>query len=241
MPRRFRRPVLFALAALLAPIVATSIWATLTVLQARRATPERLAEARRRRPLTLKPTDLSRWQLDALLSVEDPSFYRHRGVDFHTPGQGLTTITQALVKWIYFERFEPGAVNKLRQTVIARWALHPALSKESQLELFINLVYLGTVEGEPVHGLGRAALAYYHKPVTELDQPEYLSLVAMINSPVGFHVRDRPAANAERVRRIQRLLSGDYKPKALRDMYYGPLDAETQAHLAPVSYQPSLY
>lgn len=241
MTRRFRRRILLALAALLAPIVATLVWSTITVLEARGATPELLAEARRRLPLTLKPTDLSRWQLDALLSVEDPSFYQHHGVDLHTPGQGLTTITQALVKWIYFEHFTPGPANKLRQTVIARWALDPALSKESQLELFINMVYLGTVEGEPIHGLGRAALAYYRKPVGELDQPEYLSLVAMINSPVGFHLRDRPAANAERVRRMQKLLSGEYKPKALRDMYYGPLDAETQAYLAPFSYQPSLY
>lgn len=63
----------------------------------------------------------------------------------------------------------------------------------------------------------------------------------MINSPEGFHLRRGAAANAERVHRIQELLAGEYTPKALRDMYYGPLDAETQSYLAPASYQPSLY
>jgi membrane peptidoglycan carboxypeptidase len=118
----------------------------------------------------------------------------------------------ALVKWIYFQHFKPGLVNKVRQTLIARYALDPALTKHSQLELFINTVYLGAVDGEPIHGLTRAALAYYHKPVADLAEPEYLSLVAMINSPSGFDLRRRPAANTERVRRIQRLLAGDYRP-----------------------------
>lgn len=47
---------------------------------------------------TLDISDLSAWQLDALLKIEDPAFYRHKGVDLKTPGAGLTTITQSLVK-----------------------------------------------------------------------------------------------------------------------------------------------
>ena len=30
-------------------------------------------------------------RLAMLLKVEDPGFFRHRGIDFSTPGQGMTT------------------------------------------------------------------------------------------------------------------------------------------------------
>jgi membrane carboxypeptidase/penicillin-binding protein len=236
-----RRRVLLIVAILLSPLLAGAVWCVVVTLQARRDSPALLAKTRSDAPLTLPLSAMSPWQKDALLRVEDPSFYEHRGVDLHTPGQGLTTITQALVKWIYFEHFRPGVFNKIRQTLIAHYVLDPSLSKSAQLELFINRVYLGSMDGVPVHGLARAAEVYYGKPFAKLGETEYLSLVALINSPDGFHLRRRPAANAERVRRIQKLLSGEYEPKALRDMYYGPLDTETQSYLAPVSYQPSLY
>ena len=236
-----RRRVLLLVAFLLAPLVAGAAWCVAVTLQARHQSAALLAKVRRDFPPTLPLAALSPWHKDALLRVEDPSFYQHHGVDLHTPGQGLTTITQALVKWIYFEHFRPGVLNKIRQTLIARYALDPSLSKSAQLELFINRVSLGSMDGTPVYGLARAAELYYGKPFALLGDTEYLSLIAMINSPEGFHLRRRPAANAERVRRIEKLLAGEYTPKALRDMYYGPLDGETQSYLAPASYQPSLY
>ncbi len=236
-----RRRVLLVIAFLLSPLVAGAVWCVAVTLQARHQSAALLAQVRRDFPPTLPLAALSAWHQDVLLRVEDPSFYQHHGVDLHTPGQGLTTITQALVKWIYFEHFRPGVLNKIRQTLIARYALDPSLSKSAQLELFINRVYLGSTDGAPVYGLARAAEVYYGRPFSLLGDTEYLSLIAMINSPEGFHLQRRPAANAERVRRIEKLFAGEYTPKALRDMYYGPLDADTQSYLAPVSYQPSLY
>ena len=223
-----RRRVLLIVVILLSPLLAggSGAWSSFCKLAIDSAA--LLAKTRSDAPLTLPLSAMSAWQKDALLRVEDPSFYEHHGVDLHTPGQGLTTITQALVKWIYFEHFRPGVFNKLRQTLIAHYVLDPSLSKLAQLKLFINRVYLGSMDGVPVYGLARAAEVYYGKPFAKLEEAEYLSLVAVINSPDGFHLRRRPAANGERVRRIQKLLSGEYEPKALRDMYYGPLDAETQ-------------
>lgn len=222
-------------------LVASAIWPVAVVVRARQASGDLIADARRRVPLVLTVDRLSAWQQQALLRVEDPSFYQHHGIDLHTPGQGLTTITQSLVKWIYFERFVPGVFNKLRQSLIARYVLDGALSKSAQIDLYVNMVYLGQSNGRAVRGFAEAARAYYGKPFEQLDETEYLSIIAMINSPEGFHVQRRAAANTERVRRIRKLLSGEYQPNGLRDMYYGPLDAETQSYLAPVSYQPSLY
>ena len=42
--------------------------------------------------------DLSQRQKEILIKVQDPGFYNHNGIDLSTPGAGLTTITQAIVK-----------------------------------------------------------------------------------------------------------------------------------------------
>jgi membrane peptidoglycan carboxypeptidase len=185
-------------------------------------------------PLQLK--DLSPWQQEALLKVEDPGFHHHGGVDFSTPGQGITTLTQGLVKLLYFDKFQPG-LAKLRQTLIAALVLDPLVSKQDQLLLFINLVPMG---GQ-TRGLAEAAQAYYHKPFAELSQDEYLALVGTIIAPATFNPQRYPQRNQERVARIKKLLGGEYKPKGLMDLYYGPLDEETRQGLPPLSYFDSYY
>ena len=42
----------------------------------------------------------------------------------------------------------------------------------------------------------------------------------MMVAPNGLNVEREPVLNAERVERIKRLLSGDYKPQGLMDVYY---------------------
>jgi membrane carboxypeptidase/penicillin-binding protein len=187
----------------------------------------------------LKVSDLSQWQLDALLAVEDPNFYNHNGVDLKTPGAGITTITQGLVKIFYFEEFKPG-FDKIKQTLIARFVMDRLVTKDEQLTLFLNYVYLGNIKGKLVRGFEQAAKAYYNKTVKKLSKDEYLSIVAMIIAPNNFHINDHPEANAERTKRIKKVVSGEYKPKKLMDLYYGELDEETQKGLPPASYFPSL-
>jgi membrane peptidoglycan carboxypeptidase len=184
----------------------------------------------------LAVTDLSPRQREILLKVEDPAFYRHHGVDLTTPGAGLTTITQALVKVLYFEKFQPG-VAKIRQTLIAYYALDPLVGKDEQLRLFINLIGLG----EGTRGFAEGARHYFGKEFKGLTDDEFTALVAMIVAPQNFNLRQHPERNQERVARIKRLVAGQYQPKGLCDQYYGPLDAETQKGLAPFSYFASYY
>ncbi|HCJ66499.1 MAG TPA: glycosyl transferase family 51 [Elusimicrobia bacterium] len=211
------------------------------VVKARTETPAIIKKALNKENITLKVENLSQWQLNALLAVEDPNFYKHQGVDLKTPGAGITTITQALVKIYYFDKFKPGFFAKLKQTLIARFALDPLVSKNDQLKLFINNVYLGKARDKQVYGLENAAELYYHKKFRRLTENEYLSIVAMIIAPNNFNILTKPAANAERTKRIKKVVSGEYKPKHLMDIYYGLLDKETQKGLAPVSYLPSIY
>ena len=210
------------------------------ILKARINTPGIIQKALGAEAIKLKAKDLSRWQQDALLAVEDPNFYHHHGIDLKTPGAGITTITQGLVKIFYFEHFKPG-IAKLRQSLIARYALDPLVSKDIQLTLFLNYIYLGKIEGKTIRGFAEAAKAYYKKPFNKLSEEEYLSMVAMIIAPENFNIITRPQANAERTGRIKKVVSGEYKPKNLMDLYYGKLDEDTIRGLAPASYYPSIY
>ena len=234
-----RKPLKLVLLGLALPILFVFGYYSVVVLQARRDTP-RLIRQVLNAGTALQASDLSPWQRRALLAIEDPGFYRHHGVDLQTPGAGLTTIAQSLVKTCYFAHFQPG-LAKIRQTLIARFALDPLVSKDDQLTMFINTINLGSMDGKPVIGLAAAARAYYRKDVAELSEYEYLSLVAMIVAPRNFDLLERPAANAERTRRLARVVSGEYRPTQLMDIYYGRLDAETREGLAPASYFPALY
>ena len=191
--------------------------------------------------LPLDVSDLTESQVQILLAVQDPGFWDHRGVDLTTPGAGMTTITQGLVKRFYFEQFRPGPA-KIKQTLIAVLALDPYVAKEDQLRLFINSCYLGSKDGQAVEGFGDAAQAYYGKPLEELGEDEYISLVAMLIAPGTFNVDRHPDWNAERVARIKQLVSGEYQPKGVFDLYYGEMsDDVREAGLPPLSYFAAYY
>lgn len=173
----------------------------------------------------LRGHDLSGRQKEILVKVQDPGFYGHDGIDLKTPGAGLTTITQAIVKKLYFKKFRPG-IAKIEQTLIACLAVDGLISKDEQVTLFINTMYFGKVDGKPVIGLKSAANAYYRKPLKTLTEEEYISLIAMIVMPSTFHLLDHPEWNRDRTNRIKALLSGKYKPKGLMDQFYGRLPQE---------------
>jgi hypothetical protein len=63
----------------------------------------------------------------------------------------------------------------------------------------------------------------------------------MIIAPGNFNIIKNPEANAKRTERIKKVISGEYKPKSLMDIYCGELDKKDQKGLAPASYYPSLY
>jgi len=159
--------------------------------------------------------DLSDYQLKALLKVEDPAFYEHNGLDINTPGAGITTITQAIVKRLYFDEFKQG-LPKIRQTIIAMWAVDSLVSKEDQLNTFLNIVPFnkGGV------GFSEASQYYYGKEFHELTNDEYLSLLAMLIAPRQYDIKDFPEKNQERVRRIKLVLDGKYAPRGNSDYFY---------------------
>lgn len=232
MARLFRRIGLAALAGLLGAF----LYYAWVIYSAREYTVGTLLPAYRNTPFSLAVSDLSPRQVEILLKVEDPRFFEHNGVDLSTPGAGITTITQALVKHLYFEKFSPG-IAKVKQTAIARFALDPLMDKDDQLRLFINTAYLGP----DAIGFARASEAFFGKPFSQLNEDQYIALVAMLIAPAIFDVRRYPERNRERVERIKRVVNGEYVPRGLFDVFYGKLDKDIQQGIPPMSYFESYY
>jgi len=186
------------------------------VWRAKQRTPEVLREAAEG-PLRLSALSAERQQ--ELLAVEDPRFFRHHGVDFSTPGQGMTTITQGLVKIFYFDKFVPG-VAKIEQSLIARFVLDPSMSKADQLHAFLNHAYFGTYAGQDVVGFEAASEVYFGRSFDRLNNDQFLSVVAMLMAPDRLDPLTHRGSNRERVLRIKLLLSGECRPEGLRDVTY---------------------
>lgn len=148
------------------------------------------------------PSALSEERLATLLKVQDPNFWSHEGVDWSAPL--ATTVTQSVVKKLYFEKFEPG-VAKIEQTLIAYFAVGPLTSKNAQLAAFID-----------VNGLEAAAQKWFGKSLGALDDDEYLSLLATNNTP---KIAPGTPENEERVARIKRYLAGQCERRGLADVW----------------------
>lgn len=140
-------------------------------------------------------------------------------MDLTTPGAGHTTITQALAKIHCFDGFRPGIHAKLKQTACAL-ALDRHLDKDTQLTLLLNTASLGPGPDGPVSGFPAAALAYFGKPLEQLERREFITLVAMLIGPVAHHPERGPQRLARRVARIEAMLAGHCRPADHQDVHY---------------------
>ncbi len=158
-----------ALVALVVAIGILTAYEAYAVWRAESRTDEILAAALSK-PQKISVAQLSAEQMDILLKVEDPAFFEHSGVDVSSPGQGMTTITQGLVKFLYFDPFRPGFA-KIEQSLIAWLVLNRHLTKDQQLALFLNQAYFGERGGWPcaasrTHRLLISVSRLRHFPVT---------------------------------------------------------------------------
>ncbi len=161
--------------------------------------------------------DLTQRKLNQFLEIEDPAFWKHNGVDLETKGAGFTTITQSLSKRLAFEQFKPG-LRKIRQTTYAL-GLEKKLSKREILALFFDSAELGNGPTGWMTGMFGTSQQIYGKPPADLTDHEWLRLVAVGIAPKQFNLLAPDEKLAERVRRIERLLSGKCKPQNVRDVW----------------------
>lgn len=184
-----------------------------SIIDYRQQTTELFADAMGRQQDILRGSGLTAWQMESFLIVQDHDFFSHGGTNFS--GGTMTTITQALAKTLYFDSFSPG-LAKIKQSLLARFALDPVISKEDQLSLFLSSVYLGGAAGDlQVSGFRQGAQAFFGKSLEDLTKEEFLSLLAALPAPNRLNPYLNPEENAKRTREIAGLLSGTCKSAGL--------------------------
>jgi membrane carboxypeptidase/penicillin-binding protein len=157
--------------------------------------------------VSVSPKDmgLSQKRRDILVNIQDPTFLVHSGIEWPSP-LTTTTITQSLVKKLFFKKFTKG-FKKIEQTLIARFVVNPNISKETQLVAFMSTAYFGEKDGKQLYGFDQGARSWFNKSLSELNDDEYLSLLAMLPAP--NLLKPNTEASRERVRRIKQVLSGE--------------------------------
>ena len=140
---------------------------------------------------------------DAFVAAEDVRFRRHFGIDpigmaralmrnVKAGGiaQGGSTIPQQVVKQ-HFLTNERTWRRKFTEIALAI-SLDARLSKNDILELYLNDVYLGHHNGNPILGVDEASRLYFDKPPKDLRADEAALLAAMIRAPNRDTPEKRP-------------------------------------------------
>jgi len=196
----FRRIILFALAALAAMYLfwAVALIALRTVnppttgVQIQRRVEAWVQNTRYRKRYTFVPLSKISPELQhAVISAEDGTFYRHHGIDWAETekvaqesqdkgqlGRGASTITQQLVKNLFFTTHR-NPVRKAFEYTLAPMA-DTILGKRRVLELYLNVVEWGP---SGIYGIEEAAKYHYHVPASRLDREESARLAAILPSP----------------------------------------------------------
>jgi penicillin-binding protein 1A len=132
----------------------------------------------------------------AFLAAEDASFYEHRGLDYFgmlraivvnvragRTKQGASTITQQVIKNVYFES-QRSYERKIKETILAR-RLEQLLTKDEIFGLYLNHIYLG--HGR--YGIEEAARYYFGKKARDLGLEEAAALAGLVASPERYSPR----------------------------------------------------
>lgn len=163
--------------------------------------------------IPMRKQDIPRVLRQAVLASEDRRFYTHQGVDIKglaravrrdlksgEAEQGASTITQQLVKTVYYPEDDvkdakTANATALRRTIDRGWRklriavianrLDRELSKDEILYEYLGNVFLGN----GAYGMAAAAETYFRKPITDLTASEAATLVGVIPAPSKYEPR----------------------------------------------------
>ncbi len=199
-----------------------------------------------RAPVTLK--EVAPGAIAAVISIEDRTFFSHRGVDpksilralsadLHSGGlvQGGSTITQQLVKNTLIENPRRNLQRKVREAVLAM-RLEQIYTKDEILDLYLNTVYFGRA----AYGIRAASERYFHEQPIDLTIPQAAMLAGVISAPSGYDPILHPAAARQRRHEVLVAMreTGVISEAAVDafDRYPLPKRAYNIATIAPTSY-----
>lgn len=130
----------------------------------------------------------------SLIGVEDTRFIQHQGVDpkailraivadlkAMSFVQGGSTLTQQLVKNVLLSN-EKSIERKLKEMILSIF-IELKFSKQEILEIYLNEVYWGAIQGIRIKGIYAASLFYFDKKIEEVDFYESIILISMLRGP----------------------------------------------------------
>lgn len=139
--------------------------------------------------------EVSPYLRKAVLTSEDPSFFRHRGfiteafkqsiiknIKTKKFARGASTISMQLVKNVFLTR-EKTLSRKLEEILLVYILENNRIAgKERMLEVYFNVIEWGP----NIYGIGEAAQYYFQKHPSELSLDECVYLASIIPRPKAF-------------------------------------------------------
>jgi len=150
---------------------------------------------------------MSKYLQQAIVAAEDHGFYHHSGISLESilraefanlraghVVQGGSTITQQLVKNLYFSDDKRTFLAKLKEAVMAV-ELNQRYSKDQILEAYLNYVYFGRGS----FGVEQGAQKYFGRHASQLDLAQSAYLAGLVNAPsrLSTHVGDAQTRERE--------------------------------------------
>lgn len=132
--------------------------------------------------------------IEALVAIEDTSFFEHNGVNIDAifraavkiiksggkTMEGASTLTQQFIKNTELTP-ERTITRKIREALLA-YKMETILTKEQILERYLNFIFFG----HGYYGVKTAASGYFHKNLNELSFKEIAMLVGMPKAPSSY-------------------------------------------------------
>ncbi len=187
-----------------------------------------LGSPERRRVVSL--SQIPKHFLDAVIAAEDPSFYKHEGIDYGAIlraqvmnllggrigpgrwGQGGSTITQQVVKLLLLTP-EKTARRKIQEFILAR-RLSRQLSKEEILTIYVNQINYGSGH----YGCEEAAQHYFGKSIHDVTLGEAAFLAGVPQRPESHSPYKNPeSALSRRVYVLRQMVEHGYIDRATAD------------------------
>jgi len=175
-------------------------------------------EREKRRPVALSA--IQPRLVEAVLSIEDRRYYEHPGVDpigvlgavkSYVTGRrsylaGGSTLTQQLVRNVFFTKFEGMTLAEARRRDPKRKALEifvsliltSRASKDDILEMYLNNVPLGQRGSFAVFGVAEASKLFFGKDVSNVSLAEAATIAGVIQQPSALSPFNNPQRCRER-------------------------------------------
>ena len=141
----------------------------------------------------------------AIVSIEDKSYYKHNGVDYKAIvraakelvmrrqiTQGGSTITMQLARGIFLNNGRTWE-RKIEEIFIA-WDMEKKYNKDQILEFYLNNIYF--MNG--YYGIASASEGYFNKTPDKLDLSQVAYLCAIPNSPTYYDPLTHPDHTVQR-------------------------------------------